>query len=63
MGNSLSAIALKAASRYFTNYFTNRPLAVSFEVTHSCTANCRHCDKGGIIKDEVLATPEQYKAI
>jgi MoaA/NifB/PqqE/SkfB family radical SAM enzyme len=30
------------------SFWTDRPLVVSFEVTHSCTANCRHCDKGGI---------------
>ena len=63
MANPLSVIAFKASCRYVRNYFANWPLAVSFEVTHSCTANCRHCDKGGIIKDEALATPEQYKAI
>lgn len=30
------------------SFVTGRPLVVSFEVTHSCTSNCRHCDKGGI---------------
>jgi MoaA/NifB/PqqE/SkfB family radical SAM enzyme len=30
------------------SFITNRPLVVSFELTHSCVANCRHCDKGGI---------------
>jgi MoaA/NifB/PqqE/SkfB family radical SAM enzyme len=30
------------------SFCTDRPLVVSFELTHSCTANCRHCDKGGI---------------
>ncbi len=30
------------------SFVTERPLVVSFEVTHSCTANCQHCDKGGI---------------
>ena len=30
------------------SFWTDRPLVVSFEVTHSCTADCRHCDKGGI---------------
>ncbi len=29
-------------------FLTDQPLVVSFEVTHSCTADCRHCDKGGI---------------
>jgi MoaA/NifB/PqqE/SkfB family radical SAM enzyme len=30
------------------SFCTDRPLVVSFELTHSCTADCRHCDKGGI---------------
>lgn len=30
------------------SFCTDRPLVVSFELTHSCTANCQHCDKGGI---------------
>jgi len=33
--------------RCIRNYATSKPLVVSFEVTHSCTANCQHCDKGG----------------
>lgn len=62
MRNVPATMVFKAVARYFKNYFTNKPLAVSFEVTHSCTANCRHCDKGGI-ENEVLATPEQYRTI
>ncbi|MFB3920232.1 MAG: radical SAM protein [Terriglobia bacterium] len=30
------------------SFCTDRPLVISFELTHSCTADCRHCDKGGI---------------
>jgi MoaA/NifB/PqqE/SkfB family radical SAM enzyme len=30
------------------SFCTDRPLVVSFELTHSCTADCKHCDKGGI---------------
>jgi MoaA/NifB/PqqE/SkfB family radical SAM enzyme len=33
------------------SFWTNRPLVISFELTHSCTANCFHCDKGGIKPD------------
>lgn len=36
---------------------------VSFEVTHSCTANCVHCDKGGKIKNEKLASASQFAFI
>jgi MoaA/NifB/PqqE/SkfB family radical SAM enzyme len=38
-------------SRGTWSFCTDRPLVVSFEVTHSCTANCHHCDKGGIKPD------------
>jgi MoaA/NifB/PqqE/SkfB family radical SAM enzyme len=33
------------------SFCSDRPLVVSFELTHSCVANCRHCDKGGIKPD------------
>ena len=35
-------------SRGTWSFLTDRPLVVSFEVTHSCTCDCWHCDKGGI---------------
>ena len=40
--------AARMIARGTWSFCTDRPLVVSFEVTHSCTANCRHCDKGGI---------------
>lgn len=40
--------AVRMISRGTWSFLTDRPLVVSFEVTHSCTADCRHCDKGGI---------------
>jgi len=40
--------AARMIARGTWSFLTNRPLVVSFELTHSCTANCRHCDKGGI---------------
>ena len=46
------------------SFWTDRPLVVSFEVTHSCTANCRHCDKGGIKPDPPgLLGPEDYRRL
>ena len=51
---------IKIANRGFHNYITNRPLVVSFEVTLSCNCNCRHCDLGGIIKDEKQLRPDDY---
>jgi MoaA/NifB/PqqE/SkfB family radical SAM enzyme len=34
---------------------------VSFEVTHSCVANCLHCDKGGIKQESGLMTLADYR--
>jgi MoaA/NifB/PqqE/SkfB family radical SAM enzyme len=37
------------------------PVCVSFEVTHSCCADCLHCDKGGIKQETKLMTPADYR--
>ena len=50
---------LKLALRGHNNFLKDKPLVVSFEVTSSCNANCCHCDKGGILEDEVPLTPAQ----
>lgn len=43
------------------SFCTDRPLVVSFELTHSCTAHCQHCDKGGIKPGPLgLLTAEDY---
>jgi MoaA/NifB/PqqE/SkfB family radical SAM enzyme len=42
------ARAARMVARGTWSFIADRPLVVSFEVTHSCTANCQHCDKGGI---------------
>jgi len=42
------------------NCITNHPLVVSLEVTLSCNCNCRHCDLGGMIKDEKQVGPDDY---
>jgi MoaA/NifB/PqqE/SkfB family radical SAM enzyme len=41
------------------NLLAKKPLVVSFEVTSSCNADCRHCDKGGILSNEIPLTPAQ----
>jgi MoaA/NifB/PqqE/SkfB family radical SAM enzyme len=51
---------IQLIGRGIRNYMTNRPLVVSYEVTLSCNCNCRHCDLGGVIKDEKQITPEEY---
>jgi MoaA/NifB/PqqE/SkfB family radical SAM enzyme len=39
--------SVRVVRRSLRNYITDKPLAISFEVTHSCTCNCLHCDRGG----------------
>ncbi len=45
------------------NYITNKPLVISFEVTHSCTCDCVHCDRGGIINENGLLKPSDYASL
>ncbi len=52
--------AIKLVRKGIYNYVTNRPLIISFEVTLSCNCNCRHCDLGGMIKDEKQIKPDDY---
>jgi len=42
---------------------TDRPLVISFEVTHSCTCNCLHCDRGGKTEEKELLGPADYTAL
>jgi len=60
MTNFSTLQGIKLAKRAIHNRITNRPLVVSFEVTLSCNCNCRHCDLGGIIKDEKQLSPDNY---
>ena len=47
--------------RVIGNRFTNKPMVVSFEVTLSCVAKCRHCDTGGKRDNEEKLPPEAYR--
>ena len=38
------------------------PVCLSFEVTHSCIADCKHCDKGGIKTEPKRMVPAEYRA-
>ncbi len=53
----------EGALRWIWNTIAQKPWAISIEVTHNCTANCKHCDKGELIKNEVQASPEDYYQI
>jgi len=50
---------ISLAKRGIRNYFSRRPFCVSFEVTYSCNAHCKHCHLGGPV-DEQRAAPERY---
>lgn len=51
------AIPLRALG----NCFRGKPLVVSFEVTLSCPARCRHCDTGGIKPGEQRLFPREFR--
>lgn len=54
---------IEGASRWLVNTALKKPWAISIEITHNCTANCGHCDKGEVIPDEKQATAEEYRKI
>jgi MoaA/NifB/PqqE/SkfB family radical SAM enzyme len=56
LGESLRIIAQGT-----TNWFAQRPIVVSFEVTDSCTCYCKHCDHGGPKDDSRNMKPSDYK--
>jgi len=43
------------------NFFSGRPVVISFETTLSCNANCRHCDIEGHRPDEERMRPEGFR--
>jgi MoaA/NifB/PqqE/SkfB family radical SAM enzyme len=56
--------AARMIGRGTWSLLTDRPLVVSFEVTHSCIADCQHCDKGGIKPEpEGLMQAEDYRRL
>ena len=63
MSEKLSLRAFEAATRWMYNTLFQKSWAISIEVTHNCNANCLHCDKGEYIKNEKLATPNEYRQI
>lgn len=44
--------------RGFSNLVANRPLCVSFEITHSCNAQCQHCHRGGPVEEDLASAAE-----
>ena len=45
------------------DFIHKRPFCISFEITYSCNANCKHCHRGGTIEGEELAPPETFLQI
>jgi MoaA/NifB/PqqE/SkfB family radical SAM enzyme len=56
-----SAQFLGIPKRVIINQLKNKPMVVSFEVTLSCVARCRHCDTGGLKDNEEKIPPEAYR--
>ncbi len=52
--------SLRLGGRLIANSLSKRPFCVSFEITASCNARCKHCDRGGIKKEENLLEPKEY---
>jgi MoaA/NifB/PqqE/SkfB family radical SAM enzyme len=55
------ADTFKLGARSLWNRAKGWPICVSFEVTHSCVADCLHCDKGGVKHETGLMTPADYQ--
>jgi len=53
----------RIVKRAVYNIIAKKPRVISFEITNSCNANCRHCDRGGIKREENLLKPEEYGII
>ena len=55
MSNNISTpMAIRMATHTAKNMLLKRPICVALEVTHNCTANCRHCDKGETVEDNAV---------
>ncbi|HWR50385.1 MAG TPA: radical SAM protein [Bryobacteraceae bacterium] len=55
------AESLRIIGRGSLNWFAERPIVVSFEVTDSCTCWCKHCDHGGPRDNASTMKPADYK--
>ncbi len=57
------SLAARMALRGTYHFGVRRPIAVSFELTHSCSCNCRHCDHGGRLKKEPRLSAGDYRKL
>lgn len=54
-----TSVAISVGLHTLKNVILNRPICVALEVTHNCTADCLHCDKGPPVKDNMVS-PEVF---
>jgi len=55
------AESLRIIGRGSLNWYTGRPVVVSFEVTDSCTCYCKHCDHAGPVDMSRDMKPADYR--
>lgn len=48
----------KLGLRGLRNIVLKKPISISFEITHSCSANCEHCNWGGRVEETRLTAAE-----
>jgi MoaA/NifB/PqqE/SkfB family radical SAM enzyme/membrane protein YqaA with SNARE-associated domain len=60
--NISTLFAFRMATHTVKNLILRRPICIALEVTHNCTANCRHCDKGPEVEDNPVGA-DIYKKI
>jgi MoaA/NifB/PqqE/SkfB family radical SAM enzyme/membrane protein YqaA with SNARE-associated domain len=60
--NITNRLAVSVAARTAKNMMLRKPICIALEVTHNCTANCHHCDKGERVDDHPVRAAE-YKRI
>jgi MoaA/NifB/PqqE/SkfB family radical SAM enzyme len=53
--------SLRVIARGTRNWFAERPIVVSFEVTDACTCYCKHCDHGGPRDESKNLKPADYR--
>lgn len=59
----LTLVAIRVAMHTFWNLVFRKPICVALEVTHNCTANCHHCDKGEEVEDNMVSADEFRRVI
>ncbi len=58
-----TSVAIRVGLHTFWNLVFRKPICVALEVTHNCTANCRHCDKGEKVEDNMVGAGEFKRVI